>query len=109
MSLHHLLIESKEIDVKQIEIIKNNTTIIYSLMNILRDKLIMSTLSLRSDENSFMRSTRVHHSTFDDDDDEFENNENDENDNDDEKTNDTHRLIAVSRLIIANRITSRIE
>jgi hypothetical protein len=38
MSLRHNSIEAKEIDVKQIEIIRNNTTIIYSLMIILRDK-----------------------------------------------------------------------
>ncbi len=89
MSLHHSLIESKEIDVKQIEIIKDNTTIIYNLMNILRDKCIMSTLLLRSDKNFFMRLTRVHHSTSDDDDDELENDKDDENDDNDERNDDT--------------------
>jgi hypothetical protein len=38
MNLHHNSIDSSKIDVKQIEIIKNNTTIVYVLINILRDK-----------------------------------------------------------------------
>ncbi len=83
MSLHHNSIDSTKIDIKQIEIIKNNTTIVYVLMNILRDKWNMSALLLRLDENFFERSTRVHHAAFDDDD---ENDENDENENENDET-----------------------
>ncbi len=84
MNLHHNSIDSSKIDVKQIEIIKNNTTIVYVLMNTLRDKWNMSALSLRSDENFFMHSTRVHHVAIDDEDDEFENDDDDQNDDDDD-------------------------
>jgi hypothetical protein len=44
----------------------------------------MSALLLRSDENSFMRSTRVHHVATDDKYDEFENDDDDQNDDKDE-------------------------
>jgi hypothetical protein len=44
----------------------------------------MSALSLRSDENFFMHSTRVHHVAIDDEDDEFENDDDDQNDDDDD-------------------------
>ncbi len=91
MSLHHNSIDSSKIDVKQIEIIKNNTTIVYVLMNILRDKWNMSALFLRSDENLFMRSTCVHHVAINDEDDEFENDDddqNDDNDDDDDQNDD---------------------
>ncbi len=93
MSLHHNSIESKKIDIKQIEIIKNNTSILYCLMNILRDKWIMSALFLRFDENSFMRLTRVHHFAFDDDDDDDDQNDDDEdnNDDDDQKNDDDQK------------------
>ncbi len=84
MNLHHNSIDSTKIDIKQIEIIKNNTTIVYVLMNILRDKWNMSALFLRSDENFFMRSTRVHHVVINDEDDEFESDDDDQNDDDDD-------------------------
>ncbi len=84
MSLHHNSIDSTKIDIKQIEIIKSNTTIIYVLMNIFRDKWNMSVLILRFDENFFMRSTRVHHVAIDDENDEFENDDDDQNDDDDD-------------------------
>jgi hypothetical protein len=44
----------------------------------------MSALSLRFDENLFMRSTRVHHVATDDENDEFENDDDDQNDDDDD-------------------------
>ncbi len=84
MSLHHNSINSTKINIKQIEIIKNNTTIVYVLMNILRDKWNMSALFLRLDENFFERSTRVHHVAFDDDD------EDDENDDDEKKIDENN-------------------
>ncbi len=91
MSLYHNSIESKKIDVKQNEIIKNNTSILYCLMNILRNKWIMSASFLRLDENFFMRSTRVHHLAFNDDDDDDEKNKNDEDDeNNKNNENDEH-------------------
>ncbi len=87
MSLHHNSINSTKIDIKQIEIIKNNTTIIYVLMNILRDKWNMSALLLRFDENFFMRSTRVYHVAFNNENDESKNDDDDQSD-DDEDDND---------------------
>ncbi len=95
MSLHHNSIDSTKIDIKQIETIKNNTTIVYVLMNILRDKWNMSALFLRLDENFFECLTRVHHVASDDDDEDDENdehdddeNENNEDDNHDDQNDD---------------------
>ncbi len=100
MSLHHNSIDSSKIDVKQIEIIKNNTTIVYVLMNILRDKWNMSALFLRSDENLFIRSTRVHHVATDNENDEFENDDDDQNDDDDD--NDDEESNAFRKNVDAN-------
>ncbi len=57
---------------------KKNTQIMYNLIDILRDHWDMSTLSLRFDEDIFMRSKRDNHSSFDDD----ENNDDDDDEND---------------------------